>query len=386
MAADHRPRRRIGESMDLQPHIAIAASDPAQRQEVAAGLTSFYQFAEYKDISQALAGCRDRPPVLVLVSEHLPLTGGFDLVRMLRLEPRLAAIPAVVVATKDDTPTRASVRRCGAQGLLAAPFDRGSLITTVSGLINRGVELGWQRLPPVQRRALTETLNLFNGISSLICEGKPIRYEAASDACKPLVELVAADDYKTMLHSIRDHDNYTYTHSMRVATYLALFGHNLRLPKDEQILLATGGLLHDVGKMSIPFEVLNKPGPLNEAELAVMRGHVPAAVAYLEGCPGLPKGIITIAAQHHEKLDGTGYPMGLEGSQLNRLARMAAIIDVFTALTDRRSYKPPIDAETALDIMAERMASHLDIKLLKLFRQMLLDATRDIASRLAGAA
>jgi putative nucleotidyltransferase with HDIG domain len=371
---------------DHQPHIAIAASDRAQRLEIASGLTSFYRFAEYKDISEALAGCRARPPVLVLVSEHLPLTGGFDLVRMLRLDPRLAAIPAVVVVAKDDAPTRAGVRRCGAQGLLTAPFDRGSLITTVSGLINRGVERGWNKLPPVQRQALTETLNLFNGISSLICEGKPIRYQAASDACKPLIELVATDDYKTMLHSIRDHDNYTYTHSMRVATYLALFGHNLRLPKDEQILLATGGLLHDIGKMSIPFEVLSKPGPLDEAELELMRGHVPATVAYLQGCPDLPKGIITIAAQHHEKMDGTGYPMGLEGEQLNRLARMAAIIDVFTALTDRRSYKPPIEPETALDIMVERMASHLDIKLLTLFRQMLLDATRDMPPRLAGAA
>ena len=92
---------------DHQPHIAIAASDRAQRLEIASGLTSFYRFAEYKDISEALAGCRARPPVLVLVSEHLPLTGGFDLVRMLRLDPRLAAIPAVVVVAKDDAPTRA---------------------------------------------------------------------------------------------------------------------------------------------------------------------------------------------------------------------------------------------------------------------------------------
>ena len=371
---------------DPQPYVAIATSDRAQRLEITLGLTSFYKYAEFNEISQALAACRAHPPLLVLVSENLPLTGGYDFVRMLRLDPRLAAIPVVVVVAEDDAATRNNVARCGAQELLAAPFDRASLISTVSSLINRGVEHGWQKLPSVQRQALTETLNLFNGISSLICEGKPIHFQAASSACKPLVELVATDDYKTMLHSIRDHDNYTYTHSVRVATYLALFGHHLGLPKNEQILLATGGLLHDIGKMSIPFEVLNKPGPLDEAELALMRSHVPATVAYLQGCPDLPKGIITIASQHHEKLDGTGYPLGLEGDRLNRLARMAAIIDVFTALTDRRSYKPPIEAEIALDIMVDRMDRHLDVKLLKLFRQMLLDATRDGPTHLAGAA
>jgi HD-GYP domain-containing protein (c-di-GMP phosphodiesterase class II) len=369
-----------------QPHIAVAVSDRQLRSEIARSLTSFYQFKEYGDMSKTLAGCRTRPPLLLVASEQLPLTGGFDLVRMMRLDPKLAAIPAVMVVANDDKATRDSVRRCGADGVLAPPFDRGSLITKVSGLINRGVENNWQKLQPIQRQALTETLHLFNGISSLISEGRPIRYQAASDACKSLVEVVATDDYKSMLHGIRDHDNYTYSHSLRVATYLALFGHNLRLPKDEQVQLATGGLLHDIGKLSIPYEVLNKPGPLDETELAVMRGHVPATIAYLEGCPDLPKGIITIAAQHHEKVDGTGYPLGLAGDQLNRLARMAAIIDVFTALTDRRSYKPSIEADTALDIMAGQMASHLDIKLLRLFRQMLLDATRDVPQTLAGAA
>jgi putative nucleotidyltransferase with HDIG domain len=369
-----------------QPHIAIAVGDRRQRSEIARSLTSFYRFAEYPDIPQSLAGCRASPPLLLLVSEKLPPTGGFHFVRMLRLDAKLAAIPIVMVVATGDKPTRDGVLQCGADSFLTAPCDRGALIATVSGVVNRGVERAWKKLQPLQRQALTDTLDLFNGISSLISEGKPIAYQAVHDACTPLVEVVATNDFRSMLHGIRDHDNYTYAHSVRVATYLALFGHSLRLPKDEQVLLATGGLLHDIGKMSIPLEVLNKAGPLDEAEQAIMRGHVPATVTYLQGCPDLPKGIITIAAQHHEKMDGTGYPMGLPGGQLNRLARMAAIIDVFTALTDRRSYKPPIEAETALNIMLEQMATHLDIKLLSLFRQMLLDAARDVPLKLAGAA
>jgi HD-GYP domain-containing protein (c-di-GMP phosphodiesterase class II) len=101
-------------------------------------------------------------------------------------------------------------------------------------------------------------------------------------------------------------------------------------------------------------------------------------VNYLQCCPDLPKGIVTIAAQHHEKLDGTGYPAGLSGNKLNRLARMASIVDVFSALTDRRVYKPPMEAEAALNLMVDEMGSHLDIKLLGMFRQMLLDATQEM--------
>ena len=93
-----------------------------------------------------------------------------------------------------------------------------------------------------------------------------------------------------------------------MATLLSLFGNVIGLPQSEQLLLASGGLLHDVGKMSIPHEVLNKPGRLTEEEFVVMKGHVDASVHYLMQNPEIPKGVITIAAQHHEKLDGTGYP------------------------------------------------------------------------------
>jgi HD-GYP domain-containing protein (c-di-GMP phosphodiesterase class II) len=361
-----------------KPYIAIAIGDAAQRSRMASCLMSFYRFAEYADVSQAVLGCRAHVPLLVLVSEEIPATSGFDFVRMLRLDATLAAIPVVMVVAKDDKSTRDRVAQCGAEGLVVGACARSDLIATISDLLNRGVERQWKTLPALQRRALTGTLQLFNGLSNVIGNGEPIRYQAVSDACKALVEVVANNDFRGMLHGVRDHDNYTYAHSMRVATYLALFGFNLRLPRDEQIILASGGLLHDVGKMSIPHEVLNKPGRLTAGEFAVMKGHVTASATYLKGCPDLPRGVIIIAEQHHEKLDGTGYPLGLAGGQLNRLARMASIIDVFSALTDRRAYKPPMEAEIALNFMVDEMGSHLDLKLLGLFRQMLLDAAREM--------
>ena len=155
---------------------------------------------------------------------------------------------------------------------------------------------------------------------------------------------------------------------------LTLFGNAINLPVDDQKILATGGLLHDVGKMSIPHSVLNKPGKLNDDEFVVMKNHVTESVRYLELNGNIPKGIITIAGQHHEKLDGTGYPYGLKGTKLNDLARMAAIVDIFSALTDRRVYKPSMSPEEALTIMMEEMSNHVDTHLLGMFRQRFLDA------------
>ncbi len=164
---------------------------------------------------------------------------------------------------------------------------------------------------------------------------------------------------------------------MRVATLLSLFGAAIGIKGEEHMTLTAGGLLHDVGKMVIPHEVLNKAGKLDEAEFVVMKSHVTHTLDYLEKTQTLPSGVIIIAGQHHEKLDGTGYPFGLKGAELNQLGRMASIIDVFSALTDRRVYKPPMEPEKAFSIMGN-MQGHLDQTLLLVFKEMLLDSVGDM--------
>ena len=98
-----------------------------------------------------------------------------------------------------------------------------------------------------------------------------------------------------------------------------------------------------------------------------------AGVTFLRGSPDMPRGILTIAGQHHERLDGSGYPLGLKGSQLNELSRMSAVVDVFTAMTDPRLYKPRYTAEDAFKIMVDEMSGQIDQELVLRFRQVFLD-------------
>ncbi len=215
-----------------------------------------------------------------------------------------------------------------------------------------------------------------SAVPTAMQSGTPIDYGSFKDSCAPLIGVLYDGDVKSVLDAVREHDNYTFSHSFKVATLLTMFGSAIGLSEADQVLLACGGLLHDVGKMSIPFELLNKPDKLSPEEWAVMKSHVPTTMDFLNICDGIPKGAQIIAAQHHEKLDGTGYPNGLKGLAINELARMAAIVDIYGALTDRRSYKPEMAPETAFDLMSESMSDQLDTGLLKVFRHIVLDQTR----------
>ncbi len=346
------------------------------REQTAHALLSFYNVLEYAHTTGVLSTIQRIRPGIMLIVENAPSHGAYELVRLLRLNVKTAKLP-VIILLDEATPTSiAAVQECGADGWLAKPFPRSKLIRKISDLLNRSVEQEWQNLPAIQSMALRYTVEAFNNIADTIANGGPIAYDEVSVACEPLIEAVNANNFMGILNGVKNHDNYTYVHSLRVATMLTLFGNAINLPPHEQKILASGGLLHDIGKMAIPHSVLNKPGKLDLDEFEVMKNHVTATIYCLEQDPTIPKGIITIAAQHHEKLDGTGYPYSLGGTKLNDLARMAAIVDIFSAITDRRVYKAAMPAEQALAIMSDEMSHHIDTNLLGMFRERFLDALR----------
>ena len=357
--------------------IAVVDTNAAFRTEVVQALISLYRVNEYADAKIALQAMRIVPPAVILVDEEIEPNGGYDFIAQLKQDPVLSKVPTIITLKRDSDEGTVSHHQSSANGALTKPFRRSALIKTVTALVNKHVEANWDNLPEHERATLKGTVEVFNNISDYIAAGEKVPFDSVKDACAPLIDAVAKNDFKGILNGVKEHDNYSYAHSLRVATLLSLFGHTLGLSKADQLILASGGLLHDAGKISIPHEVLNKPGRLTEAEFVVMKSHVTETIKFLNINPDIPKPVIIIAAQHHEKLDGTGYPFNLKGAELNDLARMASIVDVFSALTDRRVYKPPMEAEKALSIMTDQMAHHLDQHFVSLFKTMLLDAVID---------
>jgi HD-GYP domain-containing protein (c-di-GMP phosphodiesterase class II) len=265
----------------------------------------------------------------------------------------------------------------GADVLLDKPFRRSRLISALSRVTNQAVEEGWNSLPAPHPQTLRKSIDTFNHITELIEVGEPLVYDRVVDVCAPLVDAVTGSQYKPLLNALQRHDNAHYVHSLRVATLLSLFGHSIGLKDDALLILATGGLLHDLGKTLEGLNIVNEPRRLTAQELKKVHWHVTSTLDYLEHHTDVPKGVRTIALLHHERLDGSGYPNGIKGAKLNDLARMAAIVDVYSALTERRSYRPALMAKDAFALMSTEMHASLDQRLLGIFRDLLENGACD---------
>jgi HD-GYP domain-containing protein (c-di-GMP phosphodiesterase class II) len=179
-------------------------------------------------------------------------------------------------------------------------------------------------------------------------------------------------DSKALINLVRlkEKDEYTYLHSVAVCALMINLARHIGLDPQEVEDLGVAGLLHDVGKVAVSDEILNKPGALSKAEMRTVRSHPLAGHRLLASSPDVPEAALEICLRHHEKIDGSGYPGGLKGEDLSLFARMGAICDVYDAVTSNRPYKDawtPCEALTAM----QKWAGHFDPALLDRFADSL---------------
>ncbi len=187
----------------------------------------------------------------------------------------------------------------------------------------------------------------------------------------PVVAELSAEIERTAssiisLLRMRSRDEYTYVHSVAVSALMMNLARTLKL--DPALLDGIGmaGLLHDVGKIAMPEAILNKPGQLTSEEFAVMKRHPGAGGRILQGEKSIPEVALDVCLNHHERMDGSGYPLGRTGENLSLPARMGAICDVYDALTSDRAYKDAWPPQQALAEM-QRWKGHFDPELLTAF-------------------
>ena len=165
---------------------------------------------------------------------------------------------------------------------------------------------------------------------------------------------------RTLTSAIDARDPYTAGHSVRVGQLSVEIGRELALPRRDLQFLEIGGYLHDVGKIGIRDNVLLKEGPLTEQERLMIAEHPRIGINIVKNVD-LPTEVLDIVAGHHEKLDGTGYPYGLDGEAITVFARVAAVADIYDALTTQRPYKPALTPKRSMRILKDEVAAnHLD--------------------------
>jgi len=201
--------------------------------------------------------------------------------------------------------------------------------------------------------------------------GQPVNAEAVASVVEDISAAVDRNPAMFIdMARLKSKDEYTYLHSVSVCALMVNLARQLGLDESTVRSMGLAGLLHDVGKMAVPDEVLNKPGRLDDAEFALIRTHPEQGHAMLEKGEGVTQEVLDVSLLHHEKIDGTGYPYGLKGDAISLAARMGAICDVYDALTSDRAYK---EGWTPLRAAAEMHGweGHFDRALLfKFFRSV----------------
>jgi len=222
---------------------------------------------------------------------------------------------------------------------------------------------------PINERIRVKAIKILKDNFLKIRVNKLLDVEAFSVIANAIVDDVCASrNLLIHLTDIRAYDDYTFGHSVNVAILAAFAGIGVGYEKTKLRELALGGLLHDVGKMFIPREILNKPAKLTEDEMTVMKGHAFLGFELLrKNNPEISLLVAHMAFQHHERPNGSGYPRGLQGEEIHEYANIIAIADVYDALTSDRPYRKGILPNEAYEVLLELTRTQVDIDLLKIF-------------------
>jgi putative two-component system response regulator len=273
-----------------------------------------HQVITAADGVEALTAVEQHRPDLLLLDVVMPRLGGVDVCRVLKSDGRTRLIPVVLVTALEERASRLAGFEAGADDFLSKPVDATELRTRTRSLI--------------AMKQYTDEL------------------EAAEAIVLGLASAIEA------------RDPCTSGHAHRLGEYATLIGRRLVLDESSLNVLRRGALLHDVGKVAVPDDILRKPGPLSPDELAVMRQHTIVGDSMCAPLKSLAQ-VRPIVRSHHELRDGSGYPDHLVGDAIPLLAQIIGIVDVFDAMTSDRPYRRGWSVEAACEVLRAEAAAGL---------------------------
>jgi ribonuclease P protein subunit RPR2 len=298
---------------------------------------------EASSASDALARIRHALPDVIVLDLKMPLISGTDLCVWLKSSARTREIP-IVLLTGADREEVAAAQAAGAEALVRKPFSPLELLATIERVAGRGHHVP-QAGPPVEPKE--EVLLYARDLRHLLALERRQRAMLASSYLQTVTALAAALEWKDMR---------TGAHSQRVQRYalelLAAIDPGL-VRRDHGV--EYGFLLHDLGKIAIADDILQKPGRLDPQERGRMQEHTLIGEQMLSGVELLHGEGLSVVRSHHERWDGAGYPDGLRGADIPLGARVFAVADTLDAMTNDRPYRPALPWESARkEILAER--------------------------------
>ena len=271
----------------------------------------------------ALRAATAHPPSLILLDVNMPGTDGFEVCRQMKTVPQLHDVPVIFVSALSEMPEKLKGFEIGAVDYVTKPFQREELLARV--------------------RTHLELYRLRNHLEEMVEARTHSLSESEKRLKKNLLESVSA-----VAAMVELRDPYTAGHQRRVAQIAEAIAEEMALPAEIIEGLVLAAVVHDVGKISIPAEILSKPGHLSEPEFSLIKQHPESGYEILKGID-FPWPIAQIVRQHHERLDGSGYLHGLSGDDILLEARILAVADVIEAMASHRPYRPGFGVASALE-------------------------------------
>lgn len=327
----------------MRPSLLIVDDTPANL-DVLNGLLSRYRRRVATNGATALKlATADPQPNLILLDVMMPGMDGFEVCRQLQVDERTRGIPVIFVTALGDVETEARAFEVGAVDFITKPFSP----VVVQARVHMHLELKAARDGLQQHNSLLE-----RRVEERTAELHALVNRLRRSAIDTVNRLGMAAEYR---------DDDTGRHVLRMSRYSVAVASRLGWSADEQERLQHAAPMHDIGKVGIPDAILSKPDKLSAEEWTVMRQHAVIGARILSGSASeVIRLAETVALTHHEKWNGSGYPVGLAGEAIPQAGRIVAIADVFDALTSRRPYKPAYSVETALHIVEEGRGRHFD--------------------------
>ncbi|HEY8823809.1 MAG TPA: HD domain-containing phosphohydrolase [Candidatus Limnocylindria bacterium] len=307
--------------------VLVVDDVPANRELLQGYLDDLgYEVREARDGIEALDAVEAEEPDLILLDIDMPRLDGIAVCERLKAHPTRRLIPIVILTASNDRNTKLRGVAAGADDYLSKPFDSKELLIRTKVLL--------------RQRTLNQRLDATEGVLFALARAVEAR------------------------------DRHTIHHAERVGRYAEAMGAAHGLTSEDGELLYQGGVLHDLGKIAIPDAILLKPGPLTPGEFATMRQH---SVEGERICLSLRSisHYLPIIRHHHERVDGTGYPDHLAGSDIPIGARITAIADGWDAMVSDRPYRAGLDEDEALHRLRQGAGTQWDAGLVRVFLDLL---------------
>jgi len=321
----------------VQRHKILAVDDePGNLQIIRLILKENYDLAFSTSGREGLHAAYKHQPDLLLLDVMMPDLNGYDLCQTLKADPRTRRIPIIFVTAMGDVEDEKKGLELGAVDYITKPIS-----------------------PPILKARVSTHLALYNQNRELEHAVAERTHDLHTSRLQIIQQLGRAAEYK---------DDETGAHIIRMSHYSRMIALAAGLTHQEAERLFTAAPMHDVGKIGIPDNILQKKGPLTPAEWTTMKEHPEIGAKIIgEADSEILKYARTIALTHHEKWNGTGYPKGLAGEAIPFEGRIVALADVFDALTSKRPYKNAWPVEKAMAHIAEESGGHFDPTLVKAF-------------------